>query len=111
MSGAVNVCALKYALYRTDEVNNSTACKNVWGSVVVLIPPLFKGKMSAFVLSLWNTWGWCDWVCGTFLWAAAGLWAAGTAHVAAAVLRATLAAADAQQHDEEEGPDDDEQHR
>lgn len=46
-------------------------------------------------------------MCGTFLWAAARLWAAGAAHVTAAVLWAALAATDAQQHDEEEGPDDD----
>ena len=47
--------------------------------------------------------------CLTFLWAAAGAWAAGTADVAAALLRAALAAADAQQHDEQQSPQYDEQ--
>lgn len=41
---------------------------------------------------------------------AALLWAAGTANVAAASLRATLAAADTEEHDKKEGTDDDEQH-
>lgn len=46
----------------------------------------------------------------TFFRTAALLWAAGTSDIATASLRAALAAADTEEHDEEEGPNDDEQH-
>lgn len=52
---------------------------------------------------------WC--LLSTFFRAAALLWAAGTANVAAASLRAALAAADTEEQDEKEGSDDYEQHR
>lgn len=45
---------------------------------------------------------------GTFLWAAAGLWAAGTADVAAELLGA---APDAEQHDEQQSPEDEQHHQ
>ena len=38
------------------------------------------------------------------------LWAAGTANITAAYVRAALTAADTEEDDEEEGSDDDEQH-
>lgn len=47
----------------------------------------------------------------TFLWAAARLRTTRASHVAAAVLRATLAAAYAEEHDEHESTNDDEQDR
>lgn len=48
-------------------------------------------------------------VSSTFFWAAAGLRAAGAADVAAALLRTALTAANAAEHDEEEGAHDDQQ--
>lgn len=47
----------------------------------------------------------------TFLRAAAGLWAARAADITATSLRATLAAANTKEDDEEEGPNDHEDHR
>lgn len=46
----------------------------------------------------------------TFLWAATRLWTAGAADVAAALLWATLTAAYAEEHDEQESTQDDQQH-
>lgn len=47
----------------------------------------------------------------TFLWAAARLRTTRASHIAAAVLRATLAAAYAEEHDEHESTNDDQQDR
>ena len=46
----------------------------------------------------------------TFLWTAACLWTTGTADVAAAILWAALTTTYAEEHDEQESPEDDKQH-
>lgn len=46
-----------------------------------------------------------------FFWTAAGLWTAGAADVAAALLRTALTAADAEEHDEQEASEDNQQDR
>lgn len=46
-------------------------------------------------------------ISSTFFWAAACLWTARAAHVAAAILRAALTATYAEENDEQEGADDD----